>query len=57
MASITVQPDLLLERVLSMEIVRVDGKGCCIGCASTGTWTEENAADQAAVVSQMRRGS
>src|SRR5437660_1094947 len=52
-SSITVQPDLALERVLSLEIVRVTGRAAVSAARLTGRGNEK-AADQAAV-DAMRR--
>src|ERR1035438_744522 len=53
MASITVQPELLLERILSMEIVRVTERAAVSSARLRGLG-QKNAADQAAV-DAMRR--
>ena len=53
MSSITVQPDLVLERILSIEIVRVTERAAVSAARLTGRGNEK-AADQAAV-DAMRR--
>ena len=53
MATITVQPDVLLERILTLEIVRVTERAA-VSCARLRGRGQEKAADQAAV-DAMRR--
>src|SRR5664280_2947719 len=53
MASITVQPELLLERILTLEIVRVTERAAVSSALLRGRG-QEKAADQAAV-DAMRR--
>lgn len=53
MASITIQPEVLLERILTLEIVRVTERAA-VSCARLRGRGQEKAADQAAV-DAMRR--
>jgi fructose-1,6-bisphosphatase II / sedoheptulose-1,7-bisphosphatase len=53
MATITIQPDVLLERILTLEIVRVTERAA-VSCARLRGRGQEKAADQAAV-DAMRR--